>query len=127
MYKVTKTDLSGISKDDAFEFMFSKGLKLSDSNKAWAEFGDKNQGGVFQKVLDFIALKPTTGFELADYILKIEAHNEARWFSNREVIRKMALKVFNDPKFIEKEATEAQKVKFATLIEKKKRKVIVSK
>jgi len=123
MYVVKKTDLTGKSKDDAFSFMFGKGLKLSDSNKAWANFGDKNQGGVFQKVLDFIALKPQTGYDLAEYILSIEAHNEARWFSNREVIRKMALKVFNDPKFIEKEATESQKAKFEKLIELKKRKV----
>jgi hypothetical protein len=123
MYKVTKADLAGKSKDDSFAFMFTKGLKLSDSNKAWAEFGDKNMGGVFQKVLDFIALKPQTGYDLAEYILTLEAHNEARWFSNREVIRKMGLKIFNDPKFVEKDATEGQKAKFEKLIERKKRKI----
>lgn len=124
MYTVTKKDLAGKSKDDAFAFMFGKGLPLSASNKAWAEFGDKNQGGVFQKVLDFLAIKPQTSYDLAEYILKIEAQNEARWFGNREIIRKTTLKVFNDPTFVDKARTEGQKTKMEELIKAKAKKKV---
>jgi hypothetical protein len=85
-------------------------MKLSDSNKYWAAFGTKNQGGVFQLFLDYCATEPRTESELADFLVKESSPNECRWFNQRNSIRKLSVEVFKQfgKEITEKEASKAQ-------------------
>ena len=107
---VTVPVIDGLTKEQAFNSLFQSGIEYKEVQKIWKEKGATAiRGGVFQAGLDWLAAEPRTQNDLADYILEFGTANEARWFGQRDAIRKLSIQVRGIEKFIDTPATESQK------------------
>ena len=103
-------NIDGLSKDEAMTRLIGElGLTFKEATEYWKTSGSTVKGGVFQATLDWLQVTPRTSSELAEFILANGTANEARWFGQRDAIRKLSVAVFNDEKFVEVEATTKQK------------------
>ena len=105
-------DIEGLSKDEAMTKLIAEHkLSFKEATEYWKTNGSKVKGGVFQATLDWLQQEPRTQGQLAEFILASGTANEARWFGQRDAIRKLSVEVFKKggAKFTEVEATSAQK------------------
>lgn len=108
--EVVIPEIDGLSKEQAFNALFKAGVEYKEVCKIWKDKGATAiRGGVFQAGLDWLSEEPRTQYELADYILEHGTANEARWFGQRDAIRKLSIKVRNLESFVDTPMTEAQK------------------
>lgn len=108
--KAEAPSIDGLTKEQAFNTLFQAGIEYKEVQKIWKEKGATAiRGGVFQAGLDWLASEPRTQYELADYILANGTPNEARWFGQRDAIRRLSIQVRDLADFVEVPASEAQK------------------
>ncbi len=109
--EVVIPDISGLTKEKAWNALMLAGIEYKEITKIWKEQGATSiRGGVFQAGLDYLAVEPRTQTELAQYILDFGTDNEARWFGQRDAIRKLTIAVRELPEGWEDVAiTETQK------------------
>ena len=113
-------DIDGLSKDEAMTKLIGEiGLTFKEATEYWKASGSTVKGGVFQATLDWLQSEPRTQSALAEFILANGTANEARWFGQRDAIRKLSVAVFKagGVDFTEVEATtklkEALKATYA--------------
>lgn len=104
-------ELSGLTKDEAFKIlMVDNSLPHSEAARYYTAHGDKqHRGGIFQATLDYLSESDRTQSEFVEFILKNGSKNEARWFSHRDAVRLVTIKVRNNPKFQDVPMTSKQK------------------
>ena len=122
VHGITAKDIEGKDKNAAAKFlMLEKGLELSQINKVWTAFGSKSvKGGIAQGISNFLAEKPQTEKDLAEYLLDPvkSTANAVRWFSTHNATRKLTLEIFArfDVEFVEVAKTEAQVKRMEALV-----------
>ena len=105
-------DIDGLSKDEAMTKLIAEfSLTFKEATEYWKSSGSSVKGGVFQATLDWLQIEPRTSSALADFILANGTANEARWFGQRDAIRKLSVEVFKagGVEFTEVDATTKQK------------------
>jgi len=105
-------DIEGLSKDEAMTALIAvHKLSFKEATEYWKKSGSHVKGGVFQATLDWLQVEARTQSDLAGFILASGTANEARWFGQRDAIRKLSVAVFKagGVEFTEVEATTAQK------------------
>lgn len=113
-----KIDISNLTKDDAITQLVRSGdFTYKQAEAYWKENGSAIRGGVFQAVLDFLAEADRTQADLAEYVINNGTRNEARWFGQRDAIRRLSVKVRNNPKFTEKSMSDKQAEALKAIVE----------
>ena len=110
--KAPSYNIEGLSKDEAMTKLIAEySLTFKAVTEYWKVSGSTVKGGVFQATLDWLQVEPRTSSALADFILANGTANEARWFGQRDAIRKLSVEVFKagGVAFEEVEATTKQK------------------
>lgn len=111
-------DISNMTKDVALTTLIGEhGLTFKQAEAYWKENGSQIRGGVFQAVLDYLAEAPRTQADLAKYVIEQGTKNEARWFGQRDAIRRLSIQVRKDPNFKEKAMSEAQSEQLKSIVE----------
>ena len=119
MYKAIKADIDGKSKNEAFKFLFGKGLELPEVNKAWASFGSKSvKGGILANINKYLGESPRTEKDLAEFLLTETSPNAIRWFSTHNATRLLTIAIFAQfgKKVTEVAKTEAQVKRMEVLV-----------
>ena len=95
MSKETKNvNIANLTKDDAITTLIrDNGFSFKEAEAYWKANGSSIRGGVFQDVLDYLAEADRTEKDLAEYILEFGTTNEARWFTQRNAIRRLSVTV----------------------------------
>lgn len=114
---VPELDVSNMSKDQAMTALIQGGKSFKEAEAYWKENGTSIRGGVFQATLDYLAEAPRTQSDLAAYVIKNGTKNEARWFGQRDAIRRLSISVRNDESFKEVSATDAQNAELKSIVE----------
>lgn len=110
--KAPSYNIEGLSKDEAMTKLIAEySLTFKAATEYWKNSGSSVKGGVFQATLDWLQAEPRTSSALADFILANGTANEARWFGQRDAIRKLSTEVFKagGVEFENVEATTKQK------------------
>lgn len=116
--QLVEVNIDGLTKDQAMtKLIADNGYTFKEAEAYWKENGSSVRGGVFQATLDFLAEAPRTQKDLADYVISSAPKNEARWFSNRDAIRRLSIQVRNDKNFKEVAATEEQRALLKKIVE----------
>ncbi len=118
--KATKPtiDISNMTKDKAMTALIGEhGMTFKQAEAYWKENGSAIRGGVFQAVLDFLAEADRTQSDLAQYVIDHGTRNEARWFGQRDAIRKLSVAVRGTKGFKDKPMTESQKAALEAKLE----------
>lgn len=115
--EVKALDVSNLSKDAAMTALIQGGLSFKKAEAYWKENGTSIRGGVFQATLDYLAEAPRTQSDLAAYVIKSGTKNEARWFGQRDAIRRLSISVRGDKNFKEVSATEKQQEALKAIVE----------
>jgi hypothetical protein len=110
-------DVSNMTKDQAITAIVQAGNTFKEAEAYWKENGSTIRGGVFQATLDWLAEAPRTQADLAKFVIEHGTKNEARWFGQRDAIRRLSIQVRGDADFKEKSATEAQKAELKAIVE----------
>lgn len=111
MSKETKdVNIANLSKDDAITTLIrDNGFSFKEAEKYWKENGSSTRSGPFQDILDYLAEADRTQADLAAYILDFGTKNEARWFTQRDAIRRLSVTVRATKGFKDVPATPEQK------------------
>ena len=113
-----KIDISNMTKDVALTALIGEhGYTFKQAEAYWKENGSQIRGGVFQAVLDFLAEAPRTQADLAKYVIDQGTRNEARWFGQRDAIRRLSIKVRGDENFKEKAMSAEQEAQLKSIVE----------
>lgn len=115
--KVTELDISSLTKDQAMTQLIQGGKSFKEAEAYWKENGTSIRGGVFQATLDYLAEAPRTQSDLAKFVIEHGSKNEARWFGQRDAIRRLSISVRNDESFKEVSATDAQNAELKSIVE----------
>ena len=116
--KQTKIDISNLTKDKAMTALIGEhGMTFKQAEAYWKENGSAIRGGVFQAVLDYLAEADRTQRDLADYVIQHGTRNEARWFGQREAIRKLSVAVRGTKGFKDVPMTGEQEAKLKSIVE----------
>lgn len=116
--KTENVNIENMSKDDAITSLIrDHGYSFKDAEKYWKENGSSTRGGPFQGLLDFLAEADRTQSDLAKYILEYGTANEARWFTQRDAIRRLSVTVRGTKGFKDVAATAAQKAELKAKVE----------
>lgn len=110
-------DISKMSKDVALTTLIQKGATFKEASAYWKENGSTIKGGVFQATLDWLAEAPRTQSDLAKFVIDEGTKNEARWFGQRDAIRRLSIQVRGDDKFKEVDSTSKQKEALKAIVE----------
>lgn len=108
----TKAEIKG--------YLAYKGVKGKDLKAIIEKYDLKgaSRSGSLGDTLQFIEEKPRTENELYAYIIESGTKNEARWISQRNTIRLVAVSIYKKcgTKFEDKEATDSQKAKVKEIV-----------
>ena len=115
--EVAVLDVSNMSKDQAMTELVRGGKTFKEAEAFWKENGTSIRGGVFQATLDWLAEAPRTQTDLAKFVIENGTKNEARWFGQRDAIRRLSIQVRGDASFKEVSSTEKQKAELKAIIE----------
>jgi hypothetical protein len=116
--KAIELDISNLSKDQAMTALIGQhGKTFKEAEAYWKENGTQIRGGVFQATLDYLAEAPRTQSDLAAYVIKSGTKNEARWFGQRDAIRRLSISVRGDKSFTEVAATATQNEALKAIVE----------
>lgn len=115
--KTKQVDISNMSKDEAMTTLITGGLTFKKAEAYWKENGTQIRGGVFQATLDWLAKEPRTQADLAAFVINEGTKNEARWFGQRDAIRRLSILVRGDKSFKEVSATDTQKEQLKAIVE----------
>lgn len=111
-------NIENLTKDQAMTQLIAEhGYSFKEAEAYWKENGSQVRGGVFQATLDWLAEAPRTQRDLADYIIKHGTKNEARWFGQRDAIRRLSVTVRGDKSFKEVSATDEQREILKKIVE----------
>ena len=103
-----KVDISNLTKDQAMTKLIQGGLTFKEAEAEWKENGSAIRGGVFQAVLDYLAEADRTQRDLAQYVIDHGTGNEARWFGQRDAIRRLSVQVRGNKAFKDVKMTAEQ-------------------
>jgi len=115
--KAKELDISNLSKDQAMTQLIQGGKSFKEAEAYWKENGTSIRGGVFQATLDYLAEAPRTQSDLAQYVLDNGTKNEARWFGQRDAIRRLSVTVRGDKSFKEVSMTTKQAEALKAIVE----------
>lgn len=116
---IPKTDtvgITGLSKDDASDKLFEAGYRSKAIKEYWKLYGKAIKGGIFQATLDWLAESDRTQFDLAQFVIEQGTPNEARWFGQRDAIRRLSVKARNTKGFTDKAYSDTQKEKMKQIV-----------
>ncbi len=115
--KEVQLDISSMSKDQAMTELVRGGKTFKEAEAFWKENGTSIRGGVFQATLDWLAESPRTQTDLAKFVIENGTKNEARWFGQRDAIRRLSIQVRGDKNFKEVSFTDNQKKALKEIVE----------
>lgn len=110
-------DISKMTKNAAITALIGIGYDFNGASIYWKENGTSVRGGVFQATLDWLANEPRTQRDLAQFVIDHGTKNEARWFGQRDAIRRLSIKIRGDDTFQDKAVTETQKTALKAIVE----------
>lgn len=111
-------DISNMTKDAALTALIGDhGYTFKEAEAYWKENGSQIRGGVFQAVLDYLAEAPRTQADLAQYVIDQGTRNEARWFGQRDAIRRLSIAVRNDKNFKDVPMSDKQSEALKAIVE----------
>lgn len=109
--------LEGKTKSAAFDALFLAGYKSKDHQQIWKLFGSKIRGGIFQATLDWLAESDRTQFDLAKFVIENGTKNEARWFGQRDAVRRLSIVARATKDYKEVPLSDTQKAALKAIVE----------
>lgn len=109
--------LEGKTKTQAFNSLFAAGYGSEHHQNIWKQYGSKIRGGIFQATLDWLAETDRTQFDLAKFIIESGTKNEARWFGQRDAIRRLSVAARGTSGYKEVVYSDTQKAALKAIVE----------
>lgn len=116
--KAVEVSIEGMSKDVAMTYLIGEQhFTFKDATLYWKENGTAIRGGIFQATLDWLAESNRSQFDLAKFIIEHGTKNEARWFGQRDAIRRLSVAARGTEGYQDVPASDTQKAALKAIVE----------
>ena len=114
--------IANLSKNDAITILITEhGYDFTQAQAIYKEHGAgirASKSGGFNDVLAFLQAEPRTQSEFYGYVIDNGTKNEARWISQRDSIRKLAIAIYvkGGYDFVESPASDKLKADIKAIV-----------